>query len=1053
MEGSSKHYRISPDRSSLSVLTPSERQRIIHDFNDTTVPYPQDRLIHEMFEAQVAATGDAVALMCADRRLTYSQLNENANRVAHALVQQGVRPDDLVGLYAERSVQMVEGILGILKAGGAYVPLDPGYPSDRVRFMIEDSKPVAVLAQDGLADRLSDVAPPVMGLSDNAHQPVTNPNVRGMTSGSLAYVIYTSGSTGRPKGVMIEHRSVLRLVVNNVYAPLTPRDCVAHCSSPSFDAATWEVWAPLLNGARLLIVPHSEVLEPVALNRALVNHGVTAMWLTVALFNECVDALEEAFSGLRYLLIGGDALNTSTVARLLAKRAPPANLINGYGPTETTTFASTYPIKELPPNAQSVPIGRPIANTRMYILDRQRNPVPIGMAGEIYIGGPGVARGYLNQPELTAERFVEDPFSEHSDAKLYRTGDLGRWRADGNIEFLGRNDLQVKIRGFRVEPGEVEALLQNHPAVKQAAVSVREDEPCEKRLVGYVVPDVAQLKAMHSTHSRQASAEIVDEWQALYEETYTTGTEAPSFVGWNSSYTGQPIPEEQMQEWLQTTLDRIRSLRPNKVLEVGCGVGLLLQHLAPDCEVYRGTDFSAEALHRLRHWSQAQPALQHVQLEHLTAVELECVERGGYDTAILNSVIQYFPDIDYLHRALEQAATAVGRGGRIFVGDVRNLTLLRVFHSSVQLAKAAGETSVAELRDRISLALEQEKELVIDPRYFRDLPQRIRDIAGVQIRLKRGRSDNELTRYRYDVVLKVADAEPVAEGENIEWRAGQCTAAGLSTYVGERRPASIRLLGVANRRLSRDATVTALIEQSEGSRTVDALREQLERITPSGEDPEDFWKAGEQAGYEVSVSWSLRNNDGSFDVEWTDRDRVREERKDAGLRPTPSIEAGPEAYANDPLGKSLRRQLIPELCQFLEVRLPSYMVPAAIVTLDRLPLTANGKLDRRALPAPELRQSPVRTHVAPRTATEESLQAIWKQLLNLPQVGVEENFFQLGGHSLLAMKLISRMAERFAIRLSVGSVFQHPTIERMARLLDEQAVPVASAREYEQGVL
>jgi amino acid adenylation domain-containing protein len=470
-------------------LTPAERKMVVEVFNDTGVPYPHDGLIHKLFESNAARTPGSAAVICGDQQLTYAQLNSKANHVARSLLALGVQPDDRVGLYASRGVETVIGMLGILKAGGAYVPLDISYPAERLAFLLADSAPVALLAPADLVEHVSVLEWPVIVLDQGPVQDCENPQVAGLSGRNAAYLIYTSGSTGKPKGVMIEHRSVLRLTINASYAPVLPGDCVAHCASPSFDATTWEIWAPLLNGARVLVVPQSIVLDPVSLNRTLVQHAVTVMFLTVGLFNEYVDALEEAFGGLRCLLTGGDALNPAIVGRVLAKSKPPRNLLNAYGPTETTTFATTFTIALVEEGASSVPIGKPISNTRIYILDEDRQPVAIGMTGEIYIGGPGVARGYLNQPELTAERFVVDPFADAHDARMYRSGDLGRWRADGNIEYLGRADFQVKIRGFRVEPGEVEMQLTAFSGVRQAVVIARKGIGGEKRLVAYLIAE------------------------------------------------------------------------------------------------------------------------------------------------------------------------------------------------------------------------------------------------------------------------------------------------------------------------------------------------------------------------------------------------------------------------------------------------------------------------------------------------------------------------------------------------------------------------------------
>jgi acyl-CoA synthetase (AMP-forming)/AMP-acid ligase II len=296
--------------------------------------------------------------------------------------------------------------------------------------------------------------------------------------------MYTSGSTGIPKGAMIAHRAIRRLVLNNGYAEFTPEDKVAFASNPAFDATTLEVWAPLLNGGCVVVIDQSELLDPERFRQTLKRQAVSALWLTVGLFNQYADVLGEEFSRLRYLLVGGDRLDCRAIAHVL-ERNPPQHLLNGYGPTETTTFAATHEVKLAPENGRSIPIGRPITNTQIYILDAQQQPVPIGVTGELYIGGEGVARGYLNQPALTAERFLPDPFGGNGLTRMYKTGDIGRWLADGSIEFVGRNDFQVKIRGFRIELGEIEARLAGHEAVQDVVVVAREDATGDKRLVAY----------------------------------------------------------------------------------------------------------------------------------------------------------------------------------------------------------------------------------------------------------------------------------------------------------------------------------------------------------------------------------------------------------------------------------------------------------------------------------------------------------------------------------------------------------------------------------------
>ncbi len=478
--------------STLPLLSAAERRQLLETFNDTSVAYPSEALIHELFEQQATQQPGAVAVVDENESLTYGELNERANKLGHYLIGLGVKADDRVAICCERNADLIVGLLGILKAGGAYVPLDPSHPRDRLAWMLEDSAPVALLIQAEVEALLPETELPVLRLDVDLpvlarRLPANNPAVSGLHSRHLAYVIYTSGSTGTPKGVMIEHRCVDRLVINNPYFSASSEDCFAHCANPTFDAATWEIWGALLNGARLLVLPPSVVMEPAQLNARLHAGGVTALWLTVGLFNQYVDSLPDAFGQLRYLLVGGDALDPRTIRQLLESEQRPAHVVNGYGPTETTTFASTHDIGEVAADARSIPLGKPIANTRIYVLDEHGQLVPVGVEGEIHIGGDGVARGYLNRAELTAERFLVDPFLAGARGRMYKTGDRGRWLADGTLEYLGRNDSQVKIRGFRIELGEIEVALSQCAGVRDAVVLAREDVPGDKRLVAYLV--------------------------------------------------------------------------------------------------------------------------------------------------------------------------------------------------------------------------------------------------------------------------------------------------------------------------------------------------------------------------------------------------------------------------------------------------------------------------------------------------------------------------------------------------------------------------------------
>ncbi|HEU4412630.1 MAG TPA: amino acid adenylation domain-containing protein, partial [Polyangiaceae bacterium] len=444
--------------------------------------------LRTLFEAQAARTPGATALSFGGATTTYRELDERAGRLAERLRALGAGPEVRVGICLGRSADATVAIVAAIKAGAAYVPLDPDYPAERLTFMASDARLALVLTRRALADSMRGLGVPIALIDGPADAPGParrGPAIAAEPAGRLAYVIYTSGSTGRPKGVAVEHRSVVGLVVGTDYVCIGPDDRIAHASSLSFDAATFEIWGALLNGARLVGIDREVALSPPALARALRGEGVSVAFLTTALFNRIVRDVPDAFASLRALLFGGEAVDPGAV-RAALEAGPPRRLLHVYGPTEATTFATWHEVAAVPPGAATLPVGRAIAGARAHVLDAELAPVPPGIVGDLYVGGAGVARGYLGRPGLTAERFVPDPFSSQPGARLYQTGDRARRRADGAIEFVGRADGQVKVRGFRVELGEIEAALRAEPSVAHAAALVREDAPGDRRLVAYV---------------------------------------------------------------------------------------------------------------------------------------------------------------------------------------------------------------------------------------------------------------------------------------------------------------------------------------------------------------------------------------------------------------------------------------------------------------------------------------------------------------------------------------------------------------------------------------
>ena len=499
------HYRTlladvleNPDKrvSELALLTTEEQRQILVEWNDTAAAYPREGCVHELFEEQVLRTPDSVAVVCEDRQLTYNELNQQANQLAHYLRSLGVGPETLVGLCLERSPELVVAVLGILKAGGAYVPLDPTYPSKRLSFLVQDCHAALILTHSRFLDQLGEAQTRVVCV-DKCKRAISaegNKNLAiEMTPDQPLYVLYTSGSTGTPKGVVGLHRGTVNRVtwMWRTY-PFAPDEVACLKTTFSFVDSVWEMFGGLLCGVRTIVIPDRTVKDPLALVNTLATHGVTRIVLVPSLLRvlleNCGD-LRGKVPQLRIFISSGEALSLELSQRF-RRMLPDARLINLYGSSEVAADVTCCDTTEdvLP---TYIPIGRPIANTQVYVLDAQRQPVPISVPGELYVGGAGVARGYLNRPELTAERFVGNPFDDDPDSRLFRTGDLCRWRADGNLEFLGRLDGQVKLRGFRIELGEIESVLDEHPDVAQSVVTLREDHPGDKRLAAYYVPTTA----------------------------------------------------------------------------------------------------------------------------------------------------------------------------------------------------------------------------------------------------------------------------------------------------------------------------------------------------------------------------------------------------------------------------------------------------------------------------------------------------------------------------------------------------------------------------------
>jgi amino acid adenylation domain-containing protein/non-ribosomal peptide synthase protein (TIGR01720 family) len=1030
----------------VNVLSADERHQMLVEWNGTTAEVPTASL-PELFAAQLSRTPGNIAVTFEDTSLTYVELDARANQLARYLAGQGIGPEDVVALAIPRSVEMIVGILGVLKSGAAYLSIDPRHhPDERIRFMFTDSRPALMVTTTHVAVELpTDIEVPRLVLDDPETTITLNrylttdvgdtDRTRSLHPLNSAYIIYTSGSTGRPKGVLIAHHSVVRLFdATRHWFAFNADDVWTLFHSYTFDFSVWEMWGPLLHGGRLVVVPYEVSRSPQQFLQLLTRERVTVLSQTPSAFYQLMQADQDnAAQGrpvaLRTVIFGGEALDFTRLSGWYNRHPDHApTLVNMYGITETTVHVTHFALdRYCTTTATTSVIGTGIPDLRTYVLDAGLQLALPGVAGELYVAGPGLARGYLGRPGLTAQRFVADPYGPPG-SRLYRTGDLVRHRPDGNLEFLGRADSQVKIRGFRIELGEIESALARNPQVAHAAVIARDDPAIAgpARLVGYVVPKE------FTGHARdELEHEQINEWQQVYDTEYTevgTALYTESFFGWNSSYDGEPIPLEHRREWRDAAVARIRELNPTRLLEIGVGTGLVLSGLAPDCEAYWGTDFSGPVIRKLRADLDRNEDLRgRVELRCQPAHVLEGLPVGFFDTVVINSVVQYFPSIDYLTRVITAALDLVVPSGAVFVGDVRHQGMERCFHTAVALTQADPSTDPVELRRIIQHNMLLENELLVAPEFFAALPTIVPG-TGVSIRTKRGHHHNELSRYRYDTVLYRQPTNPVrlSDAPSLVWGLQVDDINALSAELREHHPDLVRVSQIPDARL---AAELAALHALDGGATVSEALQRLQGDS-GGVEQEALHDLADRLGYELIITWSA-TTEGCLDALFMARNRVGSGARIDIYLPANTTET--VHWANNPVAARRTATLTHHLREELKRQLPDYMIPAALVILDQLPLTANGKLDIAALPSsePTIRITTSRT---PTTPEEQILCELFAEVLGLSGVGIDDDFFELGGDSIIAIQLVNR-AQKRDLSIRPREVFQYRTPAALADLV------------------
>ncbi|WP_334189202.1 amino acid adenylation domain-containing protein [Noviherbaspirillum sp.] len=924
----------------IPLIDDKERQWLLKEMNDGANRIAPEQtsgtFVHELFEQHAARAPHARALVHEDTELSYAELNERANRLARFLREQGVGPDTLVGLCLERGIDMIVSLLGVLKAGSAYVPLDPGYPAKRLAYTLEDCKPrlilthaeigeparavldsagVTVFAVDSEAHRWRDHAAHDLGRAET-----------GLCPSHLAYVIYTSGSTGEPKGVMIEHRNVWRLFgATEHWFNFGPHDVWSLFHSFAFDFSVWEIWGALAHGGRLVIVPSLTARSPQQFYELMCREEVTVLNQTPSAFRQLIDAQQRSLGAhaLRYVVFGGEALETASLATWYAdRRNSGARLMNMYGITETTVHVTCRPLEIEDAEREGFsPIGSRIPDLRLYLLDRHGQPVPTGVAGEIHVGGAGVARGYLNRPDLSAERFVPDPFAGIPGARMYRSGDLARYLANGDIEFVGRNDTQVKVRGFRIELREIEARLAAHPGLQDGRVVVREYGAGDRRLVGYAVP------------SEKQAAPVMN---ALRMERSGIAAGAAQLCLPNSMSVFHHNQSETEFLYKEIFADRsylrhgIRIADGDCIFDVGANIGMFSLFAA-----------SQAANTRIYAFEPIPPVCRSLQLNAemygLNAKLFEC----GLSDRTAQTRFTFYP-----HNTVMSSSLARSDGARLTV---------KSYLLNQQDGTGAGMAGDSALVDEFVAASLESEEYTCSVRRLSDV---IAEEGVERIDLLKIDVENA----EYEVLCGIDDDD---------W-------AKIGQVVMEVHDVGGRLARILEMMEARGFAVRH--EQDEWLKN-----------TP------------------LHNVYAVRPG----------REPVQ---NDSGMEIAPSVWADSAT-------------LVRNVQEYLRERLPEYMLPAELILLSAMPLTENGKLDVKSLPAPS-GGTRGEDYEAPVGDVETALAEIWMDLLKLQRVGRRDNFFRLGGHSMLAVALTERMRQR-GLNVDVRALFTKPTLAELAAAVED----------------
>ena len=996
--------------------------------------------LHELFQVCANINPNKLAIISDGIQLTYQELDMLSNMYAKRILKDSqCLNNQLIGICTERTVEMIIAILSVWKAGAGVVGINPDDTTSRIKYIVEDAQIKLIICTNDTYKKIASLDYNVIIISNKDKQLIDeeqNIDVSIKNNPSdIAYMIYTSGTTGNPKGVIVEHCNVVNTLLGcrDVFQ-FNDKDIFACVSSFTFDIFYFELFSPLISCGTSILVTKEELFNPDKM--IIILQKATCIQAVPGLMQQFINILEERdilqLPNFRQVTTGGDVVPPSLLNKM-KKVFCNAEVTVTYGPTEAAILSTRFIVQK---NATIIgyPIGIPLPNVKIQILDSYNNLVPCGVIGEIHIGGAGVTRGYLNLPEETKQKFVII-----KGERFYKTGDYAKWLFDGNIEFIGRLDNQVKLRGFRIETSEIESILCQYPDVKESSVILAEYANNEKKLCAFITLNNNKL-----LEDKQKEDSYISSWQQLFNQahelTYNNINLTKDFTGWNSVYTGEPLPQDEMLTWLYEIKNTIINNLPKdkiqqksvKILEIGCGTGLILFEIAPFCLRYDAVDFSETVIKNLQN-SLGSTKLNNVHLYTAEAINFSSVIEKGmeYDMVIINSVIQYFPDVEYLNKLLDLSILYLGQEGKIIIGDIRNYALKEALYASIEVNRMKGNFTKQEIRRRCLARVNQEQELLIHPKYFYLLYKLNKNLSSIRIIPKIPIINNELFKYRYNVIItlgKKPDYNKVIE--ELNWYHDSLSTDKVLSSLSTGNKEYLLIRNIPNITLTEDLSYVSWAYTDDNLINIDVYKENCNVNLMK------FIKILEKKGYCTDLNLSItKSNKGTIDL------LIYKIQNTSSLEidwygNIISSETEEVSQSNIPIQIYDNTTLLYNLKKYLHTRLPDYMIPSVFKIIPQLPLTLNNKVDREKLKsiAYNLNISS-KDLVLPRNNVEKIIYECWKDILNLDNISILDNFFEIGGTSLLAIQ-VTILLRKNGIKIKPQDIFRYKVIAELAEVVN-----------------